>query len=88
MTGPALFVQHDWYRYAACRGADTSIFYPERGRSNKKARAYCARCPVRLACLEVALENREHGVWGDTSARQRRDELRGRKRTVALKVSA
>lgn len=34
--------------------------------------ACCARCPVRLACLEAALANREpHGVWGGLTPSQR-----------------
>lgn len=36
------------------------------------AEAYCAQCPVRLACLDIALTNGEHALWGGLSERQRR----------------
>jgi WhiB family redox-sensing transcriptional regulator len=33
----------------------------------------CAGCPVRLQCLEMALQNDERfGIWGGLSERERR----------------
>jgi WhiB family transcriptional regulator, redox-sensing transcriptional regulator len=52
---------------AACAGADPALFFPERGDTETEARAkaICARCPVRAACLARALENGERfGVFG------------------------
>lgn len=57
---------------AACRGADTSLFYPERGESAEEAVRICRACPERRPCLHWALEHHETvGIWGGTSARQR-----------------
>ena len=63
----------DWTRAAACRGLDPEMFYADRGGSVTEAKAICARCPVREACLEYALAAGEKwGVWGGLSERQRR----------------
>lgn len=56
---PTTDVPWDWYRAAACLGADTEIFYPDRGEGKtgpvREAKAYCWRCPVTRECLEAAL---------------------------------
>jgi WhiB family redox-sensing transcriptional regulator len=64
----------DWQLRAACaEGVDPEIFFPERGQSANRARAICATCMVREACLEYALANREeYGIFGGTSAKERR----------------
>ena len=76
---PVRFHNTDWQARAACRDADTEAFFnPDylRGR-NKRAReaaakAICAHCPVREACLEWALHLREtHGVWGGMTPEER-----------------
>lgn len=48
----------DWALLAACRGLDYDLFYPEREDSNTyaKARRICLTCPVRVACLEAAMD--------------------------------
>ena len=78
-----------WQHYAACRGADASHFFAPNyfeKRSQKQAReavakALCARCPVRVDCLEYALEIREtHGIWGGLNEMERRAVLRERTR--------
>lgn len=62
-----------WWTRAACRGMDTDLFYPERGKPAKAAQRICAGCPVRRWCLADALQHRDHhGVWGGASKRQRR----------------
>jgi len=66
-----------------CRGI-TPLMYDELGVA--RAKAVCAGCPVREACLEFALANDERwGVWGGTSERQRRAmrAVRVRERRVA-----
>jgi WhiB family redox-sensing transcriptional regulator len=44
------------------------------------ARALCGGCPVTAACLELALRipAGAHGLWGATTARDRRAILRRR----------
>jgi WhiB family transcriptional regulator, redox-sensing transcriptional regulator len=63
-----------WRAAAACAGADPETFLPHRGRSHEEALAYCRRCEVRTECLQAAFElgQRAIGVWGGTSARERR----------------
>ncbi|MFN2390310.1 MAG: WhiB family transcriptional regulator, partial [Actinomycetota bacterium] len=44
----------------------------------------CSSCPVRSECLEQALVGNEpYGIWGGTSARERRSLRRQRKRSAA-----
>ena len=40
--------------------------------------SYCRRCEVRCECLDAALDlgPKAHGVWGGTSAQQRRAAVR------------
>jgi WhiB family redox-sensing transcriptional regulator len=70
-----------WQRQAACRGPEATLFYPpavpeprpEREARERRAKAICARCPVRAPCLEFALEIREpHGIWGGLNESERR----------------
>ena len=56
-----------WMRRGACVGEDPELWYPERGRSAEPAKQMCARCPVREECLDWALENENHGIWGGLS---------------------
>ena len=45
-----------------------------------KAKAICARCPVRDACLAYALDTGEaFGVWGGLTEDERRAMLRQRR---------
>ena len=68
-----------WQQRAACRGADTRIFYHpenERGSSRRRrdlqAKQICRTCPVLTDCLSWALATREpYGVWGGLSPEER-----------------
>lgn len=59
---------------AACREtADPDAFFPFADGATDRARAICAFCLDRAACLQYALENNEMwGVWGGMTAEQRR----------------
>lgn len=62
-----------WRALAACKDSDTDIFYPGQGASCAPAKAICATCVSRAACLAFALDNCEmFGIWGGLSERQRR----------------
>lgn len=68
----------DWRDHAACRDADPELFFPV-GTAGpallqvQQAKAICARCQVREACLDWAISNgQESGVWGGTSEEERR----------------
>ena len=63
----------DWMDLAACGEIGGDEWFPEKGSSSRAAKAVCMSCPVRLQCLEYALErNIPHGIFGGKSERQRR----------------
>ena len=63
-----------WQEQAACSGADTSEWFPERGDNSTLARRICAGCPVKTECLEESLTNGERwGIWGGEGEKKRRD---------------
>jgi hypothetical protein len=67
-----------WQLHAACRGAPTDLFFPDKWDDSRPAKAICARCPVRTDCTEHAFTQPEfHGIWGGMSERQRRNIRRG-----------
>jgi hypothetical protein len=61
-----------------CAQVDPELFYSDlQGSRYVEARALCARCPSRAACLQAALDNREpYGLWGGTTPKQRAAMLR------------
>jgi len=78
-----------WQFAAACRGEDVAAFFApnyfekraEKDAREARAKAICARCPVRDPCLAYALRIREpHGVWGGLNEMERRALLRQRVR--------
>lgn len=67
-------------RGAVCAGVDTDLFYPDSEEigaeaaewAERRAKMICAGCPVRTACLELAMERFEkHGVFGGMTAAER-----------------
>lgn len=66
-----------------CAETDPEVFFPEKGRVDlvREAIEICDRCPVRNACLELAVRDGEHGVWGGTTERQRRKIRAERRRS-------
>jgi len=76
----------DWRELAACRDSEPNLFFPvgTTGSALEQiaaAKAICAECSVREACLQYALEaNQEAGVWGGYAEDERR---RLRKRWLA-----
>lgn len=66
-----------WRDRAACRDADTNLFFPGPGEGHKvrDALAYCSTCPVRDACLAYALGFADRdlpGIYGGTTEPERR----------------
>lgn len=70
-----------WQDKAACKGPHAAIFFPpshlerkhDREAREQQAKAICATCPVRRACLDYAVEIREpHGIWGGLNELERR----------------
>ena len=65
-------VDENWRSKAACRGANQAIFFPERGGDAWTAFRICATCPVRVECLDYAIDNPDVvGIWGGMSDRKR-----------------
>ncbi len=72
-----------WRNRAACKGIDPDIFFPVSEEDAEPAKAICAECPVREACLEHALAHREReGIWGGFTERERRRIVRQRRKTA------
>lgn len=73
-----------WTTQAACAGYPTDWWFPVNDgiggaastETTETARALCASCPVRLACLDYAMrfESGYHrsGLWGGLSPEERR----------------
>ncbi|CAM5599797.1 MULTISPECIES: WhiB family transcriptional regulator [Streptomyces] len=67
-----------WEAQAKC-GAEVAEALFVEGTVQKRVKTLCSDCPVRTECLAYALDNRiEHGIWGGTTARERRSLLRRR----------
>ncbi|MGZ4691233.1 MAG: WhiB family transcriptional regulator [Acidimicrobiia bacterium] len=72
-----------WREDARCRDLGWRVFFPENeeGPENDEAKSICSECPVEVDCLQYALRTKEdHGVWGGTTPRERR-QMRRRRRT-------
>lgn len=71
--------QGEWVSRSMCAGADKPDRWfpnqkqtPGRARDVAEAKAVCAMCPVRAACLEWALKAREpHGIFGGLTEQER-----------------
>lgn len=91
MRGPIFHFKHTppdqptsqrWRLDALCAEVgDDVIWFPEKGGSTREAKAVCARCTVREACLEDALAwDERFGIRAGLSERQRRAIAQQRKR--------
>ncbi len=70
----SFFVQREaWMDYAACRGLDPNLFFPQRGDSTREAKAVCHTCVVGSSCDDYAdRTGSQYGVWnGATRSRTR-----------------
>jgi WhiB family redox-sensing transcriptional regulator len=68
-----------WRADALCAQTDPEAFFPDKGGSNRDAKATCLKCDVREECLAYALRtNQQFGIWGGLSERERRN-LQGAK---------
>lgn len=75
--GPDLLARLDrsmptWHRDAACREHPELDWFAGRVGAQAAAKAVCAACLVRAECLDHALDAGEVGVWGGTTAEERR----------------
>jgi WhiB family transcriptional regulator, redox-sensing transcriptional regulator len=84
-----------WQWRAACRGEDTGLFFPPsdvetrdaKVQRERRAKAICATCPVRIECLEYAVRTQEpHGIWGGLNELERRVLVRERERSRVRQI--
>ncbi len=77
----ALADSAEWQTRAACRGPQSSVFFPppvaeckeDRTERERRAKAICGQCNVIEECLDYALRIREpHGIWGGLNEQERR----------------
>lgn len=71
----------DEQEQALCAQTSPDAFYPDKGEPHfvTAAKETCAKCQIRVRCLEVALANDERfGIWAGTTPRERRKLLRDR----------
>lgn len=73
----------EWQDDAACRGADTAVFFPRDEAGAAEAKAICDTCPVAQECLEWAIETRQpDGVWGGLTPTERHRLIRRRQKAA------
>lgn len=65
---------------ASCRGLPATLWFPPEHQPDDPGKRICADCPLRLRCLEHAIEYHEPAIWGGTSDKQRREIRAARKR--------
>lgn len=70
-----------WQAAALCRSSDASVFFApssvetkeQKDARESKAKGICRECPVRVDCLNHALDTREpYGIWGGMNELERR----------------
>lgn len=72
-----MVVNSSWMDYAACKGMDSSIFFPnERSLKDvervKLAKEVCESCSVRDVCgLHAERYKEDMGIWGGLTATER-----------------
>lgn len=69
--------ERPWVVFSACRDKNPDLFFSDARSDIETALAICASCPVRLDCLEYAIEaDIRFGVWGGITDKQRRRLVR------------
>lgn len=85
---------YTWRGDAVCKDTDPELFFPV-GTTGQallqidRAKQVCDECPVKIECLDFAIEtNQDSGIWGGTSEEERRDiRRRIAARNKALKAA-
>lgn len=75
---------YSWRSKAICKDTDPDLFFPV-GTTGQalvqiaRAKEVCGECPVRVECLDYALEtNQDSGIWGGLAEEERRNIRRQR----------
>jgi len=62
-----------WKLEGVCNQTDPELFFPEQRASTAVPKRICAKCPVRVRCLNHALEHHEgFGIWGGMTTNERK----------------
>ena len=77
---------------AACADEDKALFFPddpgmkqaELRQAVKTAKEICSRCEIQSACATWAIQNNEEGIWGGTTAWDRKLMRRNAKRSLPI----
>lgn len=86
--GPLLTLPGAWVRDAACSPETAELFFPitdtgPAAADTARARAICARCPVRRQCQEDAeTTGQRWGIWGGTTEADRANRHRAASRAA------
>ena len=62
----------------ACAGVDVNLFFSDNIGDINQAREICISCPLMAACLDYATFAEEFGVWGGTTAGERKNLRNGK----------
>lgn len=64
-----------WQKDAACKDLSSveadRIFFIGPGQSSKRAKIFCASCPVKGECVDYALTYNEQGIWAGMTEDER-----------------
>ena len=75
-----------------CATTDPEAFFPEKGqggeRSIKIAKSLCKTCAYTVKCLQWAIDNKETGIWGGTTEKERRSMARMRNKNKQTEKTA
>lgn len=67
----------DWRALGSCSSADPDLWFSVGAVEHKQAKIICRQCPVRMSCLEYAMDAPvDHGIWGGLTERERRRHRR------------
>jgi WhiB family redox-sensing transcriptional regulator len=79
-------IDFSWKRRAKCKGEDPALFFPNLDTSKykdfAKIKKLCAACPVRVECLDYAVEFESDGYWGGMTANARLKLVEKRKHGI------
>lgn len=76
----------EWMENARCKNMGSELFMSENQKDIKEAIAICLGCPAVKSCLEYAIANKEQGVWGGTTERQRTRLIRYKDQKISVKL--
>jgi WhiB family redox-sensing transcriptional regulator len=67
-----MITSNSFIEFAKCKNNKQIDFFSTTTSGSKIAQKFCEDCPVKMPCLEYALqENILHGVWGGLPTRAR-----------------